>query len=152
MSVISSNRALKFAPLPDDTSTMDFSSLSLPASIEARIPAEITVHGLTALRGIENRDTLRYFATLPIKELRRRQDLTRQQQAMAFKQEQRQPSSARSVGELIAVHGFDSLSPLYKGIVQLAITEDLLLQAIGLISFDDWVVPAQVGADTVEYS
>jgi hypothetical protein len=146
---------LKFGARADDTDSMDFSQIVLTEAVEARIPASIEVHGLTELHGIANRDTLRFFASLPLAELRKRQSLTSQQQGMGYEQDQREkrtPLGGHTVGGAIQIIGFDNLHFRDKGYVQLAVTEDLLTQAVGLISFDDWVVPAQMSGYSVECS
>lgn len=100
-----------------------FDPSALDPTVAARIPERITVNGESEIRGIEHADTLRFFASLPLNELRQRQAITSSQFAQAVAQPHR-----------LGHEDFEA------GIRQLQATESLLMDAVGLISFDDWIV------------
>ncbi len=125
--------------------------ITLPDSVEARIPKTITVHGVTSVYDVDNSDTLRYFASLDLKELRSRQSLNCQQHDMAYDQDQREkrrPFGGKSIADAVLAVGVENFHFRDKGLLRLSVEEDLLTQAVGLISFDDWVVPEQIGYGT----
>jgi hypothetical protein len=136
---------LKFGPAPADTYRMD--TPALPAQIAQRIPEKIEVYGFDAVQDTTNSGALRFFATLPLTELRDRQRMNSQQLDMAHdadQRESRRPFGGREMIDLVREVGIEGLHFRDRGILRLLIEAELLTQAVGLISFEDWAVPAEM--------
>ena len=85
------------------------------------LPDSIEVDGHTHDElGMAYSEHLKFYVTLDIKELRERQDLTRQQQGLLF-----------DIGERTGVYNRRAYHSLQAA-------EHLLTQAVGFITFPDW--------------
>jgi hypothetical protein len=119
----------------------------LDPQIAERIPETIVIYGLTEVQGVANAEALRYFATLDLDELRRRQAVCRDQQELLYQQdvaEQRVPFGGRSISEAVADQTLQGLHLRDRAGLRLQVEDDLLTQAVGLISFEDWIVPEEI--------